>query len=1439
MPDPLTKYREDVKELIKGRCGDSVALLLSPPLTHIDRLASELESGLGKGKVRLYILGSEGRMEKERVRRLVKILKDVRGSMTSDKGSVVDERLMNELRDLLGDDWVKDVRPDCVIPYYIPWEEARKYASDKDVDERVRNALRLIINGFEGKGGRITWFGLDYVPEELVEEAMGARDENVEGWIDAYLYIVSKLNLDGGVSRDVNSVLKRFTYSIKDFLPAIGQVMHAVPEPSTQIVATALSFVGSLAKDEVRPFRDIIDAVGHLKALRRDRDLNTLGKLIAYKLAVDIGIPYGVVHDVLVGLAGLADGELKDIEERLDTIEIKLQSVEGAFKVYDKGGFESDAEAHPGILIKDDELLIPGDVISGRAEKPYKVVTTKGFNYLRDETLKRLDDEGVVVLVGPRGIGKTTLATYATWILFKEGRLRFMVNVKSLEEKGTEFTSFISYYLLNEYDDKYGYLLVVYDPSTMKTYSLADKKTEVPKGISSTIDALLKFIAEDEKVRGRVRLLIVLPTDVYQALPQGLKDRLSKYVLDLEKKDFLRDSEFLAAVIGEYAKGCSIGHDKAKELAGEILNRFSEGYTIIARLTGTLIANKYGCRVDNVERIIEESRGNAHYFILQYVNSLFKVQEEPDMAKALIEVFALRRPFVDLVRPGDPILTPGIVELIGEKQGAKTLYSAEGEELRSWLAHRQHDLIEDSIGELLDCITHESEECKNELGAALKPWELRTIRKSLGKVLENVRDTYSAVKYFVDNYGKELTDALSDKCWRRAAFIIGHTLTGHPYVPRREDLPRDIIKTMGNALDSCEIDYYLLSDNKISSLIYHLALDGHVCVLTGAFIDKYDEAVDEVKKVLKIVTDRGRIYGGEGLYGLGLASIIAKAAESGRPIKFCDADVALHMTSFTIQAVALPTLVMPILSALEPLRNKAQQRYINLLSFTSNIRKLDHTTIKYILEELNKVLDNYDYEVKEYAQYLVDALIAYANLLSLHFGYFEYEGEVRDVVQRVANLLNKISEFSHSLSIIAWAFALTPALMHEDVRELIENTLGIDVVDKANEILEELSELKGKAQELTNDKDLTSYVKFGFIKADERTVKEVILDASSHLKHALAYYRFFDGELKEAARLFNEVANQSRELNDYGNYITARVHALRSEALESSLDGDELVNLVKKFQQLHEEASDKKLYRLAASYIPIAFDILSNYLVSLALISDDETINKLLEKHSWMLNINYDVTVLTQLTLKALLSQKGWSSNALRGKLSVNPEELIRTFIATGKVDIEFLPALMVAFGVSNLEEGVESCGKFINTHCIDYVLAVKGNSSAVKDLREMLINNFYAQISEEKVMDLLKEPGFNSKLLFDEFWDLVNELDGKSLVQLIAPRTSAAQFAFMLYALINGDEKLAKAHALRGAVGFASRLSTRLFLEAYNVCCDLNSEQFRRAVAKLFFFHV
>jgi hypothetical protein len=243
------------------------------------------------------------------------------------------------------------------------------------------------------------------------------------------------------------------------------------------------------------------------------------------------------------------------------------------------------------------------------------------------------------------------------------------------------------------------------------------------------------------------------------------------------------------------------------------------------------------------------------------VNSLFKVHEEPDMAKALVEVFALRRPFVDLVRPGDPIMTPGIVGLIDNNRGAGTLYSAKGEELRNWLVIRQHDLIEEAIKELLKCIVSEGEECK-ELGDAVEPWkETIGVRELLKEVSEKVSDVGSAVEYFASNYGEKLTNTLkafSNKCWKRVAFIIGVALVGIPIVPRPEDLRKSVVESLGDALGGCGVDYYLLVGDKIPPLIRYLTKD-HTYALAEAFIDRYNEAVAEVNRILNIAKNRGDI----------------------------------------------------------------------------------------------------------------------------------------------------------------------------------------------------------------------------------------------------------------------------------------------------------------------------------------------------------------------------------------------------------------------------------------------------------------------------------------------------------------------------------------------------------------------------------------------------
>jgi len=521
------------------------------------------------------------------------------------------------------------------------------------------------------------------------------------------------------------------------------------------------------------------------------------------------------------------------------------------------------------------------------------------------------------------------------------------------------------------------------------------------------------------------------------------------------------------------------------------------------------------------------------------------------------------------------------------------------------------------------------------------------------------------------------------------------------------------------------------------------------------------------------------------------------------------------------------------------LRDRAPHRYLELLS-SAVIENLDSDTVRYVFNELNDILSNYGDVVKGYAPSLVDAIRAYARLLRMHPEYFDDE-EVEGVVDKIVGLLNELGRISPGLGVIAWAHALAPALIHRDVRRLMEKALSIDIVNKANETLGGLSRLRGLVQELMGDEEFMSYIESKYIKADEKAVKKEIVEAASHLRRTLARYRLDNDELYEAKELFKEVADEYREeyreIGDYENYLISSGWVLRVEAIKSSLVGDELVH---GFRQLYEETFNAEHFKPTAQYLGIASDILGEYLVSLALAGDHETISKLLEEHLWVLNAYGLVSVLTRLMLNALLGPRVGLSAELKGRLSVNPEELIDAF----RFDIhgQFLPALRVALGITKPEDGVTMC-MLINDSikgmdCVYAISVAINNYIAVVQLREQLINRFRRLLS--KRLGLLKELSADADALFNEFRGLVDGLDGKSLVQLIAPTSSMAQLALMLHALINGDERLAKAHALYGAVeATGNKLLRRLFLEAYRAYCDLGNDEFRLALARLFFYHI
>jgi len=199
--------------------------------------------------------------------------------------------------------------------------------------------------------------------------------------------------------------------------------------------------------------------------------------------------------------------------------------------------------------------------------------------------------------------------------------------------------------------------------------------------------------------------------------------------------------------------------------------------------------------------------------------------------------------------------------------------------------------------------------------------------------------------------------------------------------------------------------------------------------------------------------------------------------------------------------------------------------------------------------------------------------------------------------------------------------------------------------------------------------------------------------------------------------------------------------------------------------------------------------------------------------------------------------------------------------LGPGYIDINSLPALRAIYGTIKPGDEKRLCDEAINdptTLTYDFCMRLASSflriysgelsQQEVGNLRQKLINYFQRWISNREVLDLLKKLGLDAEPLKIELRGLIHELSGKSLPEFamlshysedVQLTCSSAHLAYMLYALINGNEKLAKAHALYGAVSAAGKLPARLFLEAYRACCDLGKGEFRLAIARLFFYHV
>jgi tetratricopeptide (TPR) repeat protein len=319
----------------------------------------------------------------------------------------------------------------------------------------------------------------------------------------------------------------------------------------------------------------------------------------------------------------------------------------------------------------------------------------------------------------------------------------------------------------------------------------------------------------------------------------------------------------------------------------------------------------------------------------------------------------------------------------------------------------------------------------------------------------------------------------------------------------------------------------------------------------------------------------------------------------------------------------------------------------------------------------------------------------------------------------------------------------------------------------------------------------------------------VVEDLRRGFTHKLARYKLDHainergeldaGKLEEAAKEFEKEAEIDEKLKQWRNYLVSSSFALRARVLAAK-SWEELLERAKGFWELWKEA--EKHLEPTAIYLETAAVILGEYLVYLAASGDKERAEELLKEWRWLLDYVPEVSVVARLMLKLF----GVGEEA-------NLEEVVDVFGPW--LSPEYRLALLMLAGRLQKDKAHEECVKLFETElCVNAVAAAAGN-----------------RIAAERLRSVIEEVVAGARLLLDK-------VDGKTLVGVLAPKYSSAQLAFTLLAAVEGRVDAVRLHGLWGSAKFKEPLPRRLFRAVYENCGDLNSEGCRLALLKLYYYH-
>jgi len=1341
-----------------------------------------------------------------------------------------------ELKDIKGADHLKafDELPRDFVEYlkkrYHGWSLYLFYIPPEVEEER--ETAEELLKIAKRVGVEFRWFGLRYVPPGVVAMLKERGGGYVEEQLRLYRKILEEFDAAGGrlaklgksvAEKTGESLLERFAEAAEELAKLLLPLLPGgVAAGAVLGIASFFLAGGGEWGGWIRLLADWSRLDGRLK------------DLAAAHIALELGVGKEEVRDVLDSLSN--NKELEKLEEKVKELYDEVEELwdEVIAQTLAKYGDVYTRRRAEGLRVTYHKVVDAG--------VEYRLVTAGGFAEAAEEVERLLAESGFVVVKGSRGIGKSTLAAYVAYDMLKKGDVDYVVKVKSPVDVSE----------VDVFKALGRRALLFFDIYPREVYLEQFDPRRPLEELYGSVEVLLSLAALAERSREAGAGLYVLAAVHDKALAEAYEGKAVREWL--EGASFylpqLNTPEFLAGVLKSYAcpneKDCCLGKVDTERLVSLISSH--DAYTLVAKYAGLWLRER-GCDAGDVERAVEEAKKEPKLFLARYIRDvlLWRSSEEervrllyrvavPLLLHAVFGPVPEGVTYITQAKDGVVFYQPEEIEKFTKPKWDQL--KAGLQPIAKWLAQWHEDLVEETLRDLAGLNGEKARELyKEALKDLLEVLDLARdeVLKESGKILaelgipEGHRGLKNSLLAFVARrLAAVFKSDESRHCWKRVALIAGYALAGYPVFPKREQLPEDVVEALGDALEPCAVDDYLTIDGEIPPLSIGVAqlMPIRELNILAPFADT--KTIDDARKTAEGLLTRWKrrgLYDHETFYALGLATLAAGAKVDGET-----ANLLLYTASYAVQRVAHSAAVLPILAALRPLGEKAPHRYVVALTAASELETLNQKaaeeTVRYIYGALQQLKDRVLKAERLWP--LVEAIRAYSNLLKKRSVHIRdhWKKAVEDMCELYSEVRRRSAEAAPESGLsaqrlfgtIAKAYVLAAALHSNELAQHVQKYCGLDdFVREAEAVRNALDEAAADPEELRKIKneDFAEWVATLSFTGDARFAVE---DMRAWFTHVLALYKRshaidekgeLDAEkLEETAEEFEKAAEISRKLKLWENYLTACGFALRTRVLAAKsweeflkmAEGHQEPKTAKSFQALWEEAG--KHFKLTAEYLKAVTLTLSDYLVYLAVSSDKRGAEKLLKERRLSLDYVPEVSVVTRLMLKLFGVGDGAK---LEEVMDVFEQELLP----------EFRPALWLLAGRLQKDEALEICKKLPKSEvCVDAVAAAAGDQEAVERLKSEI---------ERKVPE--------TSLLLDK-------VDGKTLVEVLAPIYSSAQLAFTLLAAVEGRVDAVRLHGLWGSATYKGTVLQPLFRAAYENCVDLNSEGCRMALLKLYYYH-